>query len=216
VAEGPAPEEARPLEARPPETRAAEARPPALRASDAERDAAVERLKTGLVEGRLSDEEFDQRMRAALTARTRADLERLLADLPAAASSAAPAVRAQPADRFLLSFKGQLQRRGRWQVPERSTTVAYKGGYHLDLRAAELRAPVTAITVVAYKGEVEIVVPPGVRVELRGMTYGGRWVDDAADEDLPPDAPVLRLRGLAYKGVVHARTIRAQPELPPS
>jgi hypothetical protein len=63
---------------------------PALRASDAERDAAVERLKTGLVEGRLSDEEFDQRMRAALTARTRADLERLLADLPATLAAAGP------------------------------------------------------------------------------------------------------------------------------
>jgi len=35
----------------------------ALLASDQERDDAVERLKTALVEGRLTDEEFDQRMR---------------------------------------------------------------------------------------------------------------------------------------------------------
>jgi Domain of unknown function (DUF1707) len=165
------------------------------------------------VEGRLSDEEFDQRMRAALTARTRADLERLLADLPAATvAGGAPGLdRAGPAgraDRLLLSFKGHMQRRGRWLVPERSTTVAYKGGYQLDLRAARLSAAVTAITVVAYKGEVEIVVPPGVRVQMHGMTYGGAWVDNVSDEDLPPDAPVLRVRGLAYKGRVEARTLR--------
>jgi len=190
---------------------------PALRASDSERDAVVERLKTGLVEGRLTDEEFDQRMRAALTARTRADLERLLADLPATPAGGRPAVPAKPAERLLLSFKGHTLRRGRWLVPERCAAVAYKGDYQLDLRAAELSAPRTAITVVAYKGEVEILVPPGLRVEMRGMTYGGRWVDDVSDQELPPDAPVLRVRGVAYKGLVQARTtLRAPRELPPS
>ncbi len=191
---------------------------PALRASDAERDAAVERLKTALVEGRLADEEFDQRMRAALTARTRADLERLLADLPAAAGRAAvPAAAGQPAERFLLSFKGHMQRRGRWLVPEQCTTVAYKGDYQLDLRAAQLTAPATTITVVAYKGRVEIVVPPGVRVRMRGKTYGGSWLDEVSDEELPADAPLLHVRGLAYKGQVEARTVLAQRrQLPPA
>jgi Domain of unknown function (DUF1707) len=198
---------------RPPAPAGPAAAEPALRASDAERDAAVERLKTGLVEGRLSDEEFDQRMRAALTARTRAELERLLADLPAAAP--VPALAARPSGRLLLSFKGHMRRRGRWQVPERATTVAYKGGYQLDLRAAQLSAATTTITVVAYKGRVEIVVPPGVRVQLRGATWGGGWVDDVSDLELPPDAPVVHVRGIAYKGQVEARTVAANPQLPP-
>jgi hypothetical protein len=199
-----------------PEPRAPEA--PALRASDAERDAAVERLKTALVEGRLADEEFDQRMRAALTARTRADLEGLLADLPAPVPiGGVPAVAGRSAERLLLSFKGHMQRRGRWLVPERSTTIAYKGDYQLDLRAAQLAAPVTTISVVAYKGRVEIVVPPGLRVLLRGRTYGGSWVDNVADEALPADAPVVQVRGIAYKGQVEARTVSApRRQLPPA
>jgi hypothetical protein len=62
---------------------------PAVRASDRERDAATGRLQDAFAEGRLDDAEFDARMRSALSARTRADLDGLLADLPAAGPAAA-------------------------------------------------------------------------------------------------------------------------------
>jgi hypothetical protein len=52
------------------------------RASDAERDVAAERLQVAFAGGRIDADEFDQRMRSALTARTRVDLTALLADLP--------------------------------------------------------------------------------------------------------------------------------------
>ena len=60
-----------------------------IRVSDAERDAAVERLSAATGDGRLTLEEFSQRMELATAARTRADLDGLVADLPAA--SATPA-----------------------------------------------------------------------------------------------------------------------------
>lgn len=47
-------------------------RNPAVRASDLERDAALQRVQQAFAEGRLDDAEFDERMRAALTARPRA------------------------------------------------------------------------------------------------------------------------------------------------
>ena len=56
---------------------------PAVRVSDRERDAVVQRVQTAFAEGRLDDTEFDERMRAALTARTRGDLDVLLTDLHA-------------------------------------------------------------------------------------------------------------------------------------
>ena len=49
-----------------------------------DRDAIAQRLQEAFAERRLDHEEFGQRMRAALTARTNQDLERLVADLPAA------------------------------------------------------------------------------------------------------------------------------------
>ncbi|HEY3019492.1 MAG TPA: DUF1707 domain-containing protein [Solirubrobacteraceae bacterium] len=51
-------------------------------ASDAEREAAVERLRTGAGEGRLEHEELERRVHAAYAARTRAELEAVTADLP--------------------------------------------------------------------------------------------------------------------------------------
>jgi hypothetical protein len=54
----------------------------ALRASDQERDAAVQSLRRHAAAGRLSIEELEERVGAALAARTRAQLEALLADLP--------------------------------------------------------------------------------------------------------------------------------------
>ena len=51
---------------------------PTVRASDRERDAVVQRVQEAFADGRLDDTEFDERMRAALTARTHADLDVLL------------------------------------------------------------------------------------------------------------------------------------------
>jgi hypothetical protein len=54
-----------------------------LRASDADRDAVAERLRAAAVEGRLEPDELEERLHAALRARTYGDLHRLLTDLPA-------------------------------------------------------------------------------------------------------------------------------------
>jgi hypothetical protein len=53
-----------------------------LRASDADRDAIVERLRKAAGEGRISSEELEERVDAALRARTYGELEWLIADLP--------------------------------------------------------------------------------------------------------------------------------------
>ena len=54
-----------------------------LRASDADRDAVAERLRQAAVEGRLEPDELEERLHAALRARTYGDLQRLLTDVPA-------------------------------------------------------------------------------------------------------------------------------------
>lgn len=58
---------------------------PSLRASDAERDAVAARLREAHAEGRLTADEFADRLDAALAARTHADLVPLTSDLPAEA-----------------------------------------------------------------------------------------------------------------------------------
>lgn len=171
----------------------------AVRASELERDRAVQRLQAAFAEGRLDDVDFEQRMRTALTARTRADLDDLLTDLPASAGTPTPL---PPPGRLAVAYKNGLNRGGCWRVPERYTTVVYKGGCRLDLRAAEFTAPVTTIRALAYKSNIEIIVPPGVRVELGGVHV----TRDSSDweGELASDAPVVHIRGFAYKGTIAA------------
>src|SRR5918995_7348660 len=58
------------------------ARSASLRASDADRDAVAERLRQAAVEGRLEPHELEERLHVALRARTYAELDRLVEDLP--------------------------------------------------------------------------------------------------------------------------------------
>jgi len=171
-----------------------------IRASDVERDAAATRLQAAFAEGRIDDGEFDLRMRAALTARTRADLAQLMTDLPTDAPAAPPAPAGSQPGRFAVTFKSSLRRAGRWRVPKHLTTVVYKGDGLLDLRAAELTAPVTTISAVAYKSRNDILVPPGVRVEAGGLGVSTGSVDP--DGPLSANAPVVHVRGYSYKGTV--------------
>jgi len=179
-----------------------------VRASDQDREAVVQRLQAAFAEGRLDDDEFDQRMRAALTARTSANLAPLLDDLPAAA--ARPAAAATPGrapGRLAVALKSSVRRAGRWRVPDRFTSVVYKGSGLLDLRAAELTAHETTMVAVAYKSRIDILVPPGIRVEMEGFGVTKGWSADEEWEDkLSRDAPVVHIRGIAYKGTIEAST----------
>jgi len=72
--------------------RAAGGQPAKMRAADADRDRAVGLLNTAYTEGRLSKEEYDARLESALSARTYADLDRVVTGLPVVpAAMTAPA-----------------------------------------------------------------------------------------------------------------------------
>ena len=85
--------------------------------------------------------------------------------------------------------------------------MVYKGDGWLDLSAAELSGPVTTFLAVAYKSTVTILVPPSVRVEMTGfgVTQGLAEEEDPGYH-LPADAPVIHVRGIAYKGAVEITT----------
>jgi hypothetical protein len=183
---------------------------PVMRASDRDRDETAHRLQDAFAEGSLDDAEFDLRMRAALTATTRGELDTLSADLPAPRPGTAPSARAvapPKPGRYAIAYKNSIRRGGRWRVPAKFTPVVYKGSGWIDLRAAELTEPVTTVVAVAYKSRIDILVPPGVRVEMDGFGVSKGW---SAEEDLesrlPQDAPVVHVRGIAYKGTIETST----------
>jgi hypothetical protein len=182
-----------------------------IRVGDRDRDAVVHRLQQAFAEGRLDDDEFDERTRAALTARLSSDLDVLTKDLPVAAEAPQPGRPAPMADRkpgrLAVAYKSSIRRGGRWRVPERFRAVVYKGSGQLDLRAAELSGPETTLFVVAYKSRVDVVVPLGLRVNLEGFGVSKGWsAEEDLESQLPADAPVVHVRGIGYKGTVEVST----------
>ncbi|MFF3289759.1 DUF1707 domain-containing protein [Streptomyces sp. NPDC003023] len=203
---------------------------PEMRASDAEREQVAERLRDAVAEGRLDMDEFDQRLDIAYRARTRGELEPLVRDLPAtsgpasvsSASSAAPArgswsgrVGGRATSKGAFSFWGGFGRRGTWTVGRRFTAFALMGGGELDLREARFEDRETVIDCVAVMGGIQVTVPPGLNVEVRGIGLMGGFDEHGSVEAAPdPDAPRVIIRGLALMGgvAVQRKLTRAEKQ----
>ncbi|MEU6894234.1 DUF1707 domain-containing protein [Streptomyces sp. NPDC046557] len=208
-----------------PEKPASEDRLPQLRASDADRERVVERLRDAVAEGRLDMEEFEERLDAAYRSRTYAELEPLTRDLPAvgaaaplaSAPSQGPVARAGSgaawADRIGgegtwstgIAVMSGFQRKGRWTVPARFDAFAFMGGGELDLREAHFAQREVVINCVAVMGGIEITVPPGVEVDVRGIGFMGAFDQRESPEPSEPGAPRVVVTGLALMGGVEVR-----------
>ena len=169
---------------------------PQLRVSDAEREAVVARLNNATSEGRLTVEEFSERASAALAARTQGDLDLLVTDLPAhtsitvarAASYPAPASGPRVSQ---ITPVGSVKRGGHWRLDRDVEIGVVVGSVKLDLRQAEIAAPVVDIHVRVKLGSVKIRIPQGIAVDVDGASVlGSRTIADSA---AVPGAPLLRL-----------------------
>ncbi len=69
---------------------------PKIRASDADRDRTAALLREHLAAGRLTAEEFHERLEAAYAAKTLGELDELMADLPAIDPYQLPAASLRP------------------------------------------------------------------------------------------------------------------------
>ncbi len=162
----------------------------------------------------LTLEEFERRVDNAHRAATLAALDALVRDLPALEQGGQPI----PADRqqraswqnlahrresqTLVAIMGGTTRKGPWVPARRTTIIAMMGGADLDLRDAALAPGVTEITVIAIMGGAEIIVPPGLAVQCDGIGIMGGFDHQAAARLPGPDAPLLRIKGVALMGGV--------------
>jgi hypothetical protein len=143
-----------------------------LRASHEDRDRVVELLRVAAGDGRLTADELDQRLEAALTARTYSELAVLTTDLPVAGSrpAAAPQVPvASAADvkdlvRIAVT-SGSAKRDGHWLVPRRVEVRVNSGSVKLDLRKAEIAVPVVEIDAEVKSGHLAVITRPGIVVD---------------------------------------------------
>jgi hypothetical protein len=180
-----------------------------LRASDAERERTADQLRHAAGEGRLTVEELDERLNAAYSARTRGELERLVADVTVARESGGSGLTVRPGGdegtRHLISIMGGVDRKGRWRIGRSCTSINIMGGADLDLNDAELADNVVELTVFSLMGGADVYVPEGLNVEVTDVAFmGGN--DVALGEPRPsPGGPTVRLRLISIMGGSNVR-----------
>jgi DUF1707 SHOCT-like domain len=176
---------------------------PELRASDSDRERTVETLRHAASDGQLTVDELEERVSTAYAARTRRELEILVADISPApgAHDGALAVKEGPGgSRWVISVMGGHDKRGRWRVAPRCTVLSIMGGSSIDLNDAELSSPVTQINVYSLMGGSEIRVPHGVNVQVSEFALMGGNDVRIGDEVAPAGGPTIHIRMIAIMG----------------
>jgi hypothetical protein len=177
-----------------------EERRPALLISDAERERAVRTLGEHHAVGRLTYEEFVERMDQAYEARTHEQLDGLTADLPAT-----PAPQARPQKRrWLVSVLGGNER-AEDVARDETVILDVMGGSDLDLRGASFPAGEATVTAIAIMGGSTIWVPERARVELSGFALmGGN--SNRVPKAAAASGPLVRVKAWSLMGGVDVRS----------
>ncbi|MGH8995642.1 MAG: DUF1707 domain-containing protein [Acidimicrobiales bacterium] len=183
---------------------------PVVRVSERERDDAAQRLARYCGEGRLTLEEFSERVEVVLAARTQSEIDQVMQDLP---TTTVPAPSSNlPATGRITAILSGSDRKGRWRPRPHTKVTAILGGIAIDLRNAQIEGNELRITAVAFMGGIDVIVPEGVAVHLEGWSFMGGKDLKLADVPPLPGSPVITVRAIPIMGGISVRTKR--PRVP--
>jgi len=180
---------------------------PGIRAGDADREATVTRLQAAVGEGRIDLDEFGQRAGAAYAATTTAELDRLLADLPAPAT-AVPApgeLIGAGSEAPISTVFGDVKLAVTTAVPPRASGVF--GDIRIDLRGLRTSADTVELQLNTVFGDVEVIVSEGVVAEMSGWTVFGDRRTELAGVPRLPGTPRVVVRAWTVFGDLKLRSL---------
>src|SRR5580704_1152938 len=181
-----------------------------LRASHVDRDRVVELLRVAAGDGRLTAEELDERLEAALTARTCGELAALTTDLPAVPDSAPGPPAPEPKDLARIDCRGSsVKRDGRWLVPQRMDVRVTGGSVTLDFTDAVIVRPSLLLDAEVNAGRLTLVTKPGVVVDTDEVAAEGSYLKVRAHRG--PEVPIIlriQVSGKVSDGHITARPPR--------
>jgi hypothetical protein len=162
----------------------------------------VDALTRLFADDRITEAELEVRLERVYRAASSAELEAVLADLPAALPATATHVtpEAQGAAQRISALFSSQEQRLTGVVPRRLELRGRLGYVELDLTGATFERGLTEIDVRAFLGYVQIRFPAGVRVESRGHALFGFFSlkgGQAAGADSPC---IVRVTGRATFG----------------
>ncbi|BBF99017.1 MULTISPECIES: DUF1707 SHOCT-like domain-containing protein [Pseudonocardia] len=171
-----------------------------LRVSHSDRAHISALLDRHHVDGRLDGAELAERLVLVTAAVTRADLNRVVADLPGAAE-------AVPVREVLelTNTAGELRRSGEWLVPPRVVVRSYFGNARLDMRRARFVTGDVVIESELTVGNLDIRLPPGATVDLTGARTQFGSVRDKLGATDRPGAPHVVVVGGTWFGNITVR-----------
>ena len=183
---------------------------------DHTRQVTIDALCEHFANDAMTVEDFEARVDVAHRATSIEELRGLLDDLPSgdvpaildanavAGRSTLPSIsRHSEESAYQVAILGGSRRTGAWRPARVNHAIAIMGGAALDFREAALPPGVTELKVYAVMGGVEVIVPPGLVVESRGIGILGGFDEGEGDSVRPdPTAPVLRVSGIAVMGGV--------------
>ncbi|MGE0547709.1 MAG: LiaF domain-containing protein [Kofleriaceae bacterium] len=162
----------------------------------------------------LDVDELDRRLDLAHSAGTLAELEQLVADLGPASSTALVTTAStaiedpnRASSTKLRVMFGSVQRRGRWSVAKQVKVSVVFGDSQLDFREASLAPGVTTIDIGVTFGNLEVLVPPWLAVDVDvSSMFGNVEERHRVPPDTEPGQPVLRLVGAVRFGNLEIST----------
>jgi Domain of unknown function (DUF1707) len=182
-----------------------------LRASHEDRDRIVELLRVSAGDGRLSIDELDERVEAALTARTYGELEALVTDLPATPGAAAGVPVKKPKEMIRIDCgSGSTKRDGPWAVPQRMEVRVHSGSVTLDFTQAQVTWPTLQIDADVHSGSLKLITKPGIVLDTDDVTLrsGAVKVKAPWGHDVPATLRI-DVTGKVGSGSITARPPRA-------
>jgi Domain of unknown function (DUF1707) len=163
----------------------------------------VDVLRIAAGDGRLTAEELDERLEAALSARTLGELAAVISDLPAR-----PVVAAEQAKDVLRIDQrgGSVQLTGRWVVPRRLELRSAWCDVTLDFTDAVITYDTLPIEMNVRGGSLILVAGPGIAIDADDLTarYTDLGIGPAARHDAP-DVLRVRLTGRVRYGRIETR-----------
>lgn len=175
---------------------------------DGDRERAAAALQQACGDGRLSLEEFSDRVGSVWAADSSTQLAEATSGVlaPQQPVPAAPVGQRDQSTNFAVL--GSFVRMGRFVMPRRLQTVVLLGTADIDLRGALIAEPVIDIVAYALLGSVRITVPEGIEVELDGLSLLGSRVLRLAPVPRIPGTPLVRVTAYCGLGDVTIRSRR--------
>lgn len=162
---------------------------PELRASHADRDRVVDVLRIAAGDGLLTADELDERVEAALSARTLGELTVLTADLPPVpAAAGATGAEVKDVVRIERVHSGPVDRVGRWVLPRRLELAVTYCKVTLDFTEAVITHDTLRIDVAMTGKTLTLITRPGVVVDTDGLQMvhsKTKYRRTATDADTP-------------------------------